>query len=226
MSFYQELQSLTEPSRYYLLSAPIIENVMARRFDLATYIAFLNQAYHHVRHTIPLLMLAGGRLAPDQMYLQSAIAHYIGEELGHEQWILNDVEACGFDRDSIEHGDAPYHSELLVSFLYDTVTRGNPVGIFGMVQVLEGTSASLAPAVAAIVQDKLSLPDAAMTYLTTHGELDQTHLTHFKRAMERITDRADQRAIAHVAERVYRLYGDIYRDIPETADQLKLGMAA
>jgi long-chain acyl-CoA synthetase len=120
MSFYDELQSATETSRQYLLSAPIIADVMSRQFSLATYGAFLNQAYYHVRHTIPLLMLAGGRLSATQQWLQAPIARYIAEELGHEAWILDDMANCGWDRRVVSAGEAPYHSDLLVAYLYDT----------------------------------------------------------------------------------------------------------
>jgi hypothetical protein len=34
--------------------------------------------------------------------------------------------------------------ELMVAYLYDLIARGNPVGLFGMVNVLEGTSIALA----------------------------------------------------------------------------------
>ncbi len=222
MSFYNQLIEQTEAGKQYLLSAPIIEEVFARRFNLHTYLAFLNQAFHHVRHTAPLLATASEHLKPKQQWVQPTLREYIEEEAGHEVWILDDIEACGFDRDTFWHGAAPYHSEILVSFLYDYVSRVNAMGIFGMVLVLEGTSSSLAPAVAAIVQDELKLPDAAMSYLTTHGELDQDHIQFFEKTMNQITDIEDQKAIIHVANRVYQLYGDVYRAIPNEAHILKV----
>jgi hypothetical protein len=102
-----------------------------------------------------------------------------------------------------------------------TRQRRNAVGIFGMVQVLEGTSASLAPMVANIVQEHLALPDSAMTYLTTHGELDQSHLDHFRSVMDKVEDSVDRSDIVTVANRVYRIYGDIYRDIPAEASRFE-----
>lgn len=221
MSFFDDLQNATAESRQYLLDAPIIQDVLQKQFSLETYVCFLNQAFHHVKHTIPLLMAAGSRLSAQQLFLQRPLASYIEEEIGHEQWILNDIEACGFDRNEYEHAGAPYSSELLVAFLYDYVQRKNPVGIFGMVQVLEGTSASLAPQVAAIVQDELGLQKSAMTYLTTHGELDQVHMQHFERVMNQIESAADQQAVLHVAQTVYRLYGDVYRSIPGAALEMQ-----
>lgn len=218
MNFYDELIMETETERQFLLSSPIIMDVLEGRFNLNTYIAFLNQAYQHVRHTAPLLMQAGARLGQHQIWLQRSIAEYIDEEAGHEQWILNDIEASGASRQTFATAPAPFESEMLVSYLYDTTQRGNPVGIFGMVLVLEGTSADLAPQVAQLVQQKLSLPDEAMSYLTTHGVLDQDHISGFETTMNQITNREDQLAIIHVAKNVYRLYGNVYRMIPQWAE--------
>lgn len=226
MQFYELLESETEQARGYFLSAPIIEDVFLGNFDVNTYLAFLNQAYHHVRHTVPLLMQAGARLGPHQLWMQSAVAEYISEEKGHEEWILDDIEICGGDRAAYANGAAPFDTEVMVSYLYDVVNRGNPVGVFGMVLVLEGTSSSLAPEVAKIVQEQLKLPDSAMSYLKSHGELDQEHIQHFESLMNRIESKDDQTAIIHVAQNVYRLYGNVYRAISTEAQTIALGNAA
>lgn len=226
MSFYDELLHQTQSGRDYLLSAPIIADVFDGNFTLDTYIAFLNQAYHHVRHTVPLLMAAGAGLAPRQEWLRKTIHEYIAEEFGHEAWILDDLAACGCDRDEFENGAPPFETEVMVAYLYDFIARRNPVGIFGMVLVLEGTSSELAPTVAGIVQQKLALPDAAITYLTTHGDLDQDHIVYFERVMDRIDDPGDQAAVIHVANAVYRLYGDVYRAIPQAAQSIRKQRAA
>jgi hypothetical protein len=86
-------------------------------------------------------MAAGSRLSIDQQYLRPAVLEYIDEEAGHEHWILNDMEACGVDRVQAAELPVSYESELMVSYLYDTVNRKNPLGIFGMVLVLEDTGA-------------------------------------------------------------------------------------
>lgn len=224
--FYKELLEKTDSGNQYLLSAPVIEDVMLGRFDLSTYIAFLNQAYHHVQHTVPLLMAAQSRLSGDQEYLQPAILEYIDEEAGHEHWILNDMEACGVDRSQAASLPAPYETEVMVSYLYDSVNRKNPLGIFGMVLVLEGTSAGLATEVAKIVQKQLRLPQEAMSYLESHGALDQQHLKGFEALMDRIEDPDTQEAIVHTARSVYRLYGDVYRAIPVHAETWREVLAA
>lgn len=56
MAFYDELLAATEAERNTLLSLPLITKGAAGDITLETYIAFLTQAYHHVKHTTPLLM--------------------------------------------------------------------------------------------------------------------------------------------------------------------------
>ena len=137
---------------------------------LASYQAFLGQAYHHVRHTTPLLMPLGGRLPERLAWLRGAVAEYIDEEIGHEEWILNDIAAAGGDAAAVRASQPELPAELMVSYAYDLLNRGNPAGFFGMVFVLEGTSAALAlhgrrphPTRAG------RCPTRAFSYLRSHG---------------------------------------------------------
>jgi len=221
VNFFDQLQSATATEREYLLSAPLIAQSVAGKASLETYVAFLCQAFHHVKHTTPLLMAAGSRMPGSQEWLRDAIAAYIEEELGHQEWILNDIDACGFDREAARHSQPNLATELMVAYAYDTIQRISPLGMFGMVLVLEGTSIIKASAAADGLQNALKLPDEAFTYLRSHGELDLEHMKFFESLMNRIDDAAEQATIVHCARVFYRLYGDLLRSIaPEQARRL------
>jgi pyrroloquinoline quinone (PQQ) biosynthesis protein C len=218
MKFYDLLQEQTAVGRHYLLEAPIIAQALGGRATIEDYVAFLCQAYHHVKHTVPLLMATGARLPESLEWLRVAVAEYIEEEMGHQEWILNDIAACGFDKEKVRHNAPNFATEIMVAYAYDTVQRGNPVGFFGMVQVLEGTSIQMADRIADCVQKTLQLPDRAFTYLRSHGQLDQDHVEFFRELMNRIDDPADRSAILRSADIFYRLYGDVFRSLaPEQA---------
>lgn len=222
MTFFEQLRRDTEADRQHLLAAPLIQRCLGHgRFTLQEYVAFLTEAFHHVRHTVPLLMAVGSRLAQEQEPFRVAVAEYIEEEIGHQEWILNDLAACGADREAVRHGSPRLATELMVAYAYDTVMRRNPMGFFGMVLVLEGTSVSLATAAADIIQQRLGLPNQAFSYLRSHGSLDQEHLRFFERLMDRVVDARDRADIVHAARRFYRLYGDIFRSIeaPDAAQR-------
>ena len=214
MSFFDTLQQQTQAERDYLLAAPIFAEVKAGRITLESYLAFLGQAYHHVKHTVPLLMACGARLPERLEWLRGAVAEYIEEEYGHQEWILNDIRACGGDAEAVRNGTPNLPTELMVSYVYDRIARGNPVSFFGMVNVLEGTSIALATEAAAIIQDRLQLPAQAFSYLTSHGSLDISHVAFFEKLMNRLEDADDQAAVIHTARVVYRLYGDLFRSLP------------
>ena len=144
MTFYEELAGLMAKERDYLLTSPIIEDALHGRITLSQYAAFLKEAYFHVKQTVPLLMACGARLGDDKEWLRKAVAHYIADEYGHEQWILSDIAHCGFDAERVRDGEPSRATELMVSYAFDTIARRNPVGFFGMVYVLEGTSVALA----------------------------------------------------------------------------------
>lgn len=216
MNFFERLQNETQEERNYLLSSPIIGRCMGGDVTLDDYVEFLSQAYHHVKHTVPLLMAAGARLPEEKEWLREAVAEYIEEELGHQEWILNDIAACGYDKEAIRNSRPAAATELMVAYAYDTIQRVNPVGFFGMVLVLEGTSVTTADKAASAIKQALGLPDKAFSYLRSHGALDQDHIKFFESLMNRISDEDDQEQIIHSAKMFYRLYADIFRTL--TAD--------
>jgi pyrroloquinoline quinone (PQQ) biosynthesis protein C len=213
MAFYDELQRRTAAERSELLSVPAIVDCLAGRITRTRYVAFLRQAYHHVKHTVPLLMACGARLDGERAALRDAMASYIAEEKGHDEWILEDLRACGDDPEAARRAPPAPATELLVAYVYDYIARVNPAGLLGMVHVLEGTSSALATRAADSIAKALELPPAAFTYLTSHGALDQEHVRFFEKTVNHLKA-DDQHHVVHVARRVYRLYGDIFRGLP------------
>jgi pyrroloquinoline quinone (PQQ) biosynthesis protein C len=214
MTFYNELLAATESDRNEFLSIPILVSGVKGQISLNTYASYLAEAYHHVKHTVPLLMACGSRLPERLEWLRVAVGEYIEEEMGHQEWILNDIKACGFDHEVVRNSDPRPATELMIAYAYDTIHRKNPAGFFGMVLVLEGTSIRLATDAAKAIQDSLQLPDSAFTYLTSHGALDISHMDFYQKLVNQLDQTQDQQSIIHSAKMFYKLYGDIFRSIP------------
>ena len=213
MPFYEELAAATSAERAYLLSSPIIVNCLRGDVSRESYLAFLGQAFHHVRHTTPLLMALGGRLPERLAWLRRPVAEYIDEEIGHEEWILNDIAAAGGNAETVRKSRPGLPAEVMVAYAYDLVNRGNPAAFFGMVFVLEGTSVAMALNAADRIQQALGLPDAAFSYLRSHGTLDQEHTRHLAELVEKMTPE-DQADVVHAAKVFFRLYAEIFRALP------------
>jgi len=213
MPFYETLLSETQHEREALFSLPLIQAGAKGQVSLPAYVAFLTEAYHHVKHTIPLLMLCGSKLPEHYEWLREAVAEYIEEELGHQEWILNDINACGTDAETVRHGQASVATEIMVAYAYDMINRVNPIGFFGMVLVLEGTSVALATQAGASLQSSLGLPNKAFSYLTSHGALDVGHTDFYAGLVNKIEDKKERALLIHSAKNFYKLYGDIFCEL-------------
>ncbi|MDD5388553.1 MAG: iron-containing redox enzyme family protein [Gallionellaceae bacterium] len=222
MSFYEHLSQATAHERAQLLAAPAIADCLRGQVSREAYLAFLGQAYHHVRHTTPLLMAIGSRLPARLAWLLRPVAEYIEEEIGHEEWILSDIVAAGGDAAAVRRGQPDLPAEVMVAYAYDLANRGNPAGFFGMVFVLEGTSVALALHAADQIQDALDLPDNAFTYLRSHGTLDQEHTRHLAELLERMEEK-DQDEVLRRARVFYKLYGDLFRALPVSLPEVASG---
>ena len=72
---------------------------------------------------------------------------------------------------------------------------------------------------ASIIAQRLNLPAQAFTYLSSHGSLDVEHVQFFAGLMNRLEYEADQRAVVHGANMMYRLYGNIFRALPRQSNE-------
>lgn len=218
-NFFHRLVEATQPAQQVMLDAPIFAACQRGEITREHYVAFLTQAYHHVKHTVPLLMACGSRLPHEYEWLRQAIGHYIEEEMGHHDWILDDIRACDYSADDVEQnvgaGKACQSIELMVAYLYHQIDRGNPMALFGMVWVLEGTSVGVGGRIAQLVKSSLGLPDTALSYLLSHSELDQEHIKFFEALMAKVDKPHDQQAIIESANIVFRLYGDMLQGLTE-----------
>ena len=221
MSFYERLAQLTASDRDYLLAAPAIQRCLAGDLTRDLYIAFLTQAYHHVRHTVPLLMAVGAHLPDRHAGLRNEILHYLEEETGHEQWILNDIEHAGGVRAAAAASSPAVATDAMVAYAYDMVMRRNPVGFFGMVYVLEGTSVALALMAADRIEQTLKLPAKAFSYLRSHGELDKEHVNHLAGILERLEAPEDRDAVVQCARAMFWLYGNVFRSLDNGAPNVE-----
>ena len=218
MSFYTKLQSNTAQHKKEMYSIPIIQAALKGAVGVEQYVSFLTEAYHHVKHTLPLLMACGAKLRIDQEWIRVAMAEYIEEEIGHQEWILNDIDAAGGDSGEVRFGNPKQPTQIMVAYAYDLIERKNPVGFLGMVYVLEHTSTELATGAANVLKTNLNLPDAAFSYLQSHGSLDLEHIAFYEKLVNRLDNDEDREAIIESAQMFYHLYGNIFSALGNKSD--------
>ncbi len=211
MSFYDHLQATTAADRTAFLSIPLIQNTVRKGASRELYIDFLTQAYHHVKHTYPLLALASVH-THDEAY-QDALVEYMKEERGHEKWILDDIRALGGDAEGVRCGKPGQACQIMVGYTYYAIEWIDAYAMLGSVHVLEGMSTLLADRAADAIQSSLAFPGKdGFTYLRSHGALDIEHVAFFKGLVNAIPEQAHD-VIIETSKVIYRLYGDIFREL-------------
>jgi pyrroloquinoline quinone (PQQ) biosynthesis protein C len=217
MSFYAQLIAETADSRDAFFAIPLVQNTTRNGAPRRLYLDFLAEAYHHVKHTFPLLALAASRTS-DKRY-QDALVEYMEEERGHEKWILDDIRALGGDPDTVRNGQGGPACRIMVGYAYYAIEHISPYAFLGSVHVLEGMSVLLADQVADAMKISLGLENEnGFSYLRTHGSLDTEHVAFFRKLVDGFDDRKTQRIIIDNAAIFYRLYGAIFHDLGARAE--------
>ena len=144
---FERLYEETAEERERFLAIPLVKHAVATGGTREMYLGFLTEAYHHVKHTFPLLSLAAARTR-DEGY-QTALFIYMNEERGHDKWILDDIRAMGGDAERIARGKGGIPCQVMVGYAYYCIEWISPYALLGMVHVLEGLSVMLAHSVAA-----------------------------------------------------------------------------
>ena len=219
MAFYDRLVSETDKERNGFTSIPLIREALRSGASRDLYVDFLTQAYHHVKHTFPLLAFAAARTT-DEAY-QDALVEYMEEERGHEKWILNDIDAMGGSATAVRDGVPGIACQVMVGYTYYAIEWLSPYAMLGSVHVLEGMSTMLADKAADAIQRSLAHRGKdGFSYLRSHGALDIEHVVFFKTLVNAITDARTQQIVIDASKVFYRLYGDIYHEL-ETRHPVK-----
>jgi len=217
-NFYDRICAETSLDQKKFMEIPLLERATNGGLTRDLYLAFLGQAYHHVKHTCPLLREAMAKCGADDDLYRAALDEYIREEEGHQIWVLDDIAALGGDADAVRDGLPGVACRLMVAYAYYAINNISAYSFLGMVFVLEGVSVALASKVAVSTSNALAMPGvdsdgAGFSYLTSHGELDKDHIAFFADTVNQIDDPQIQNVVIDAAQIIYQLYGDMFREL-------------
>lgn len=211
MTIYENLLAETAAARTEFLSVPLLQRALREGVGREIYLAYLEQAFHHVRLGVPLLAL-GAAHAREEV-LRYGLYEYVEEEKGHEHWILEDIEALGGDVAAVARGQGNTPCRAMIGYVHYAVEHISPWSVLGLSHVLENTAVSIAGAAASKIRASVGSGAGGFKYLTTHGAVDQDHVVFFEKLVNHIANEADAKALFDTASVVYRLFGDMFRDI-------------
>jgi hypothetical protein len=140
---------------------------------------FLFLTHCIIRASVPLMETAVrvSRAADSEndLYAQLAeyFSHHVTEEASHDEWLLDDMEVLGFERNEVLNRVPPAAVAELVGAQYYWMHHSDPVALLGYVAVLEGDPPREDELEAAAL--RTGVPHDAFRTFISHAKLDPNH---------------------------------------------------
>ena len=155
-----------------------------------------------VRSSVPLMETAIARaheLESDPVAAGTAayLESHVDEERGHDEWVLQDLEATGFDRDEPLRRIPPPAVAALVGSQYYWIRHHHPVALLGHIAVVEGYPPSVS--LAKTLEARTGFGPDAFRSLARHSMLDIHHRDEFLDALDALPLRPEHEELVGVS---------------------------
>lgn len=85
-----------------ILGLDRVRDVLDSRTDPRLYVRYLTNVWHYAQHSSIVIGLAGSRCVQTQPKLADYLLHHAREELGHDQWALEDLASLGVQKEQAQ----------------------------------------------------------------------------------------------------------------------------
>lgn len=196
MKFFPELVARTDESRRAFETHPVVMDAVARGLDVERYRRLLLELYHVVWHFNPVCAAAASRLDDRFRDVRYFLYEHMHEEQGHEQWVLDDLDAVGVPAaQALAHAPTPW-TLALVGYNYWAADRRHPCSALGMLYALEVIASVYGGPFASAIRESLLLDgDRGVSFIGSHSTMDAQHMAELRGVLNLVHDAAAQEAI-------------------------------
>ena len=172
-----------------------------------------------VRSSVPLMETAIARAheLPDDPVAAGVAAYlesHVDEERGHDEWVLQDLEATGFDRDEPLRRIPPPAVAAVVGSQYYWIRHHHPVALLGHIAVVEGYPPAVS--LAQTLEERTGFGADAFRSLARHSMLDIHHRDEFLDALDALPlQRAHEELVGVSALHTVRGLIDVFEQLAE-----------
>jgi pyrroloquinoline quinone (PQQ) biosynthesis protein C len=214
MSFFITLVESSDANRRAIETMPKVHAMIHRGLTLPEYRAFLLDLYHIVWHFCPIMAVAAGRCDEGLARIRDELLERIGEERGHEQWVLEDIGAVGGDV-AAAHSTAPSAPvQAMIGFNYYAAEHIHPCSVLGMLYVLEVVASVYGGKVADSIARAIGRKTGAggFRFLSSHATLDADHMAKLNVLLKTIDDPAAQASIIDSTRVNFHQFGQLFSE--------------
>ena len=196
LPFFADLVSRTDEARRAFESHSKVLDIVANGLPLERYRKLLLELYHVVWHFNPVCAAAASRVSDAHKQVRYFLYDHMNEEKGHEEWVVNDLDAMGVRVGQVLDYRPTDMMLALNGYNYWAADRRHPCSVLGMLYALEVIASVYGgPMTAAITESLLLQGDRGISFISAHATLDAEHMADLRVILNTLQDDASKEAI-------------------------------
>jgi pyrroloquinoline quinone (PQQ) biosynthesis protein C len=187
LPFFAELVTATDEDRRAFETHPVVVAAVADGMNVDRYRALLLELYHVVWHFNPVCAAAASRMSDEWQVVRHFLYGHMHEETGHEEWVLNDLEAIGVQRSDARAHLPSLHTLALNGYNYWAADRRHPCSALGMLYALEVIASVYGGPFASAIRESLLLEGSAgVSFIDSHATMDAQHMAQLRLVLNKV----------------------------------------
>jgi pyrroloquinoline quinone (PQQ) biosynthesis protein C len=196
LPFFADLVMRTDEARRAFENHPVLLDSVANGMSIERYRKFLLELYHVVWHFNTISAAAASRITDKHRQVRYHLYEHMHEEMGHEEWVLQDLEAVGVSAETTRTHQPTPDTQALVGFNYWAADRRHPCSVLGMLYTLEVIASVYGGPFAAAIRESLLLEgERGVSFISSHATMDTDHMVGMRKILNTLEDAAAQDAV-------------------------------
>ena len=196
LPFFAELVTRTDEDRRGFETHAAVVDAVAHGMQLERYRALLLELYHVVWHFNPVCAAAASRMDDGLQPIRHFLYEHMHEEMGHENWVLNDLQAIGVPEAAARAHTPGVHTLALNGYNYWAADRRHPCSVLGMLYALEVIASVYGGPFASAIRESLLLEgNQGVSFIDSHATMDAQHMAELRQVLNRLPDDAALQAV-------------------------------
>jgi 3-oxoacyl-[acyl-carrier-protein] synthase III len=192
-----------------LRAVPIVRRIEDGHASLDDYKRLLVNLRQQVMEGARWIARAASNISVELFPVRSMLIGHAGDEHKDYQMLERDFVAVGGTLEEIVTHPKNIGSEALSAFMFHQASQPDPLDLLGAMFVIEGLGMKKAARWAELLRDQLALTSQQTSFLTYHGQNDDTHFEKLRQVITSgyVDERTAQRVVktAKVVARLYAL---------------------
>ena len=201
LSYFAELVTRTDEDRRGFETHPVVVAAVADGMNVQRYRALLLELYHVVWHFNPICAAAASRMDDTMQPIRHFLYEHMHEEMGHEDWVLNDLQAISVAPAAARAHAPGVHTLALNGYNYWAADRRHACSVLGMLYTLEVIASVYGGPFASAIRESLLLDgDLGVSFISSHATMDAQHMAELRLILNKLPDEAALLAVVESAQ--------------------------